>query len=132
MPLVFGEGRLWKPKSPASLWEMRLPAASSQAKQTVITLRETRERKAKYSAATAIQPPEEIASAMACGYLPYPLLHNRRFEQLLAIVAPGFSILLGTYFAAHIINTLSNLVKQSLRQNECKHMHKTTDMWTNT
>lgn len=70
LPLVFGEGRLWKLKSPASLWETRLPAASSQAKQTVVTLRETRERKAKYGAATAIQPLEEIASPRACGYLP--------------------------------------------------------------
>lgn len=96
-----------------------------------LTPREPSERKAQSCPTAIIPAPEKIASTMACGYLPHSLLLNRRFEQLRAIVAPWFSTLLGTYFATHIINTLSNLVKKARRQNECKHRHKTTDLWTN-
>lgn len=88
-----------------------------------------RERKAKSCPATTTLKGGQGCLVVTC---PTLVLHNRRSQQPPVSVAPRVRSPLGTYFASHIINTLSDLLKQARRQNECKHRHKTTDMWTNT
>lgn len=122
--LIAEEGRLWAVEEAGAE-----PARSLQPSQA------NGERWGSGKQSPALPQPSRLPKGwprLPCGYLPHSLLHNRRSQQPPVSVAPRVRSPLGTYFATHIINTLSNLLKQAWRQNECKHRHKTTDMWTNT